>query len=250
MRDGAGYVWGDGVMAKGVGSVAKQSIASGKNYSMGVTWKVGVTNPQYAQVGNLDPAQVRAINIKKANAILQEKWANEWLQAVKQLESSRAAIEKIRADIEKLHFKTEQEIDEYILGALLAKEEYDAHFREWTARKNEATKYINGGADEEIRVVAAAFADRIRLRKTKSDQKIKNFTEKTNAEIAEVGKNRDNTNAVAAAQEKARMKAFMRGDDMDLVEAIGGSNQKALGGGSSGNSVGLLDSLGNLFVFK
>lgn len=236
-------------MAKGTGSVAKQSITTsgGKDYSMGVTWKVAVTNPEYAQVGNLDPAKLRAINIKKANAILQEKWANEWLQAVKQLESSRAAIEKIRADIEKLHFKTEAEIDEYILGALLAKTEYDAHFREWTARKNQATKYINGGADDEIRIVAAEFADRIRLRKTKTDQKIKNYTAKTDAEIAEVGKNRDNSNAVAAAQEKARLKAFIRGDDMDLIPAMGGSSRGSLGGSSN---VGILDSLGNLFSFK
>lgn len=236
-------------MAKGTGAVAKQNITAsgGKDYSMGVAWKVPVTNPQYAQVGNLDPAKVRAINIKKANAILQERWANEWLQAVKQLESSRAAIEKIRADIEKLHFNTEAEIDEYILGALLAKTEYDAHFREWTARKNQATQYINGGADDEIRVVAAEFADRIRLRKTKSDQRIKNFTAKTDAEIAEVGKNRDNSNAIVEAQNKARLKAFMRGDDMDLLPAIGGGTGRSLGGG---NNVGILDSLGNIFSFK
>lgn len=237
------------MVTKSTGSVAKQNITTngGKDYSMGVAWKVGVTNSQYAQVGNLDPAKVRAINIKKANAVLQEKWANEWFLAVKQLESSRAAIEKIRADIEKLHFKTEAEIDEYIMGALLAKTEYDAHFREWTARKNQATKYINGGADEEIRVVAAEFADRIRLRKTKSDQRIKNSSAKTAAEIAEIGRNRDNSNAVAAAQQRAMLKAFMNGDDMEYVNAISGSsngNQPALAGS------GILDSLGNLFTFK
>lgn len=236
-------------MATKTGSTAKRNVTTGgKEYGMGVQWKVGVTNPQYAQVGNLDPAKVRAINIKKANAILQEKWANEWFQAIKQLESSRAAIEKIRADIEKLHFKTEAEIDEYILGALLAKTEYDAHFREWTARKNESTKYINGGADEEIRVVAAEFADRIRLRKTRTDQRIKNFKAKTDAEIAEAEKNRDNTQAQLAAQQKAELKAFMAGDDMEYVNAISGSSkQPALAGTSS---AGILDSLGNLFTFK
>jgi len=148
------------------GSVAKQNLLKeDKDYSMGTkAWKVGITNPDYSQVGNLNPASIRAINIKKSNAILQEKWAKEWLEGIKQIESSRKEIEKIRCDIEKLHFKTEAEIDEYVLGGLLAKTEYDAHFREWTARKNQETKFINGGSNEEIRLwqrnlpIACGFA--------------------------------------------------------------------------------------------
>ena len=239
--------------AKKAGGSRSNTIAKtdGKDYSTGITYKVGITNSQYADVGNLDPAKVRAINIKKNNVILQEQWAQEWFAAVKQLESSRAAIEKIRADIEKIHFKTEAEIDEYILGALLAKTEYDAHFREWTARKAKATKFINGGADEEIRAVTAEFADRIRLRKTKTDMRIKASKEKTDAEIAEVEKGRDKSNATATAQANQRLKAFMRGDDMELVNAIGGSSSGAISGGTN-NNLGLLDALtsGRLFSFK
>lgn len=231
---------------KSGGSVAKQSLlAEGKSYSMGMVSRVPSTDPMSAKVSDLTPTDIRAINIKKANAILQEKWANEWFSAIKQIKSSQAAIEKIRSDIEKLHFKTEAEIDEYVLGALLAKTEYDAHFREWTARKNQATKYINGGADEEIRVVAAEFADRIRIRKTKTDQRILASKNKADAEISEAGKDKDRSDAVAISRERKRLEAFMRGDDMEMVNAIGGSSANT----STRSDVGVLDSLlsGSLF---
>jgi hypothetical protein len=237
------------VKTVGKGGAKQNLLKEDRDYSMGVkTWKVGVTDPDYAQVGNLRPADIRAINIKKANAILQEKWAKEWFEGIKQIKSSQKEIEKIRCDIEKLHFKTEAEIDEYVLGGLLAKVEYEAHFREWTARKNQETKFINGGAGEEIRIVAAEFADRLRVRKVKTDQRIQASKVKADAQIAQLGKEKDTTDADAIERERKRLEAFMRGDDMDIVESIGS------GGTDSTNrsDAKILDSLisGNLFNFK
>ena len=238
--------------AKGSGKSTAIVSFEKEDYTTGATYKVGVTNEQYADVGNLSPAKVRAINIKASNMKLQREWGKEYLNAVNEIEDGRVEIEKIRADIEKKHFKSEAEIDEYILGALLAKTEYDAHYREWTARKAKVTKYVNGGADEEIRIVTQEFADRIRLRKTKADLKIKASKDKTDAEIAELGKDKDHTNAIAAAQKKASLKAFMRGDPMEVVSAIGGAADGAITvSARSSGDLPLLDAItsGNFFNF-
>lgn len=238
--------------AKGSGKSSAIVDLEKEDYSTGVALKVKVTNEQYGGIGNLSPAKVRAINIKAANMKLQREWGKEYLNAVNEIEDGRVELEKINADIEKKHFDSEEQIDEYVLGALLAKAEYDAHFREWTARKAKATKFVNGNADEEIRIVTQEFADRIRLRKVKSDKRIEASKQKTDAEIAQLGKDKDNSAAVLAAQKKASLKAFMRGDPMDAVNAIGGGVDGAITvSARSSDSLPLLDALtsGKLFNF-
>lgn len=223
--------------------MAKQQLTTNKSYETGIKLKTKITNPQYAMVGNLDPAAMRAINIKKANALLQKEWAAEWLKAVKTIEACRAEIEKISSEIEKTHFETEQEVDEYVLKALLAKAEYEAHFKEWMARKNQAMSYISGNGDSEIQVVASEFSDRIRIRSAKTAKRIAASKEKADAEIEGLAFRPDRSQAIAAANAKKQLALFMSGADMEVVNAIGASTN------TSNNN--LLDSVtsGRLFGF-
>lgn len=207
------------------------------DYVTGVEYKVGITNPQYAKVGNLTPGELRAINIKKRNIKQQEKWAKEWLKAVTEIEDCRREIEKIRAEIEVKHFKTEQEIDEYVLTALKAKVGYEAHYREWMARKNLEFGLINQVADGQIRVVAASFADKARVWKARHDRTIAESKENADAEVAMLGRARDKSGAIADAQAKARMKAFVNGESMEVVNAIGGNTSGSSGSASSSKSL-------------
>jgi len=227
--------------SKSTGKSSKIAGLDGEDsYATGLAFKVPVTNSQYADVGNLTPAKVRALNIKKDNAKLQVEWANEWFEAVKELESARKEIEEIRSNIEKLHFKTEKEIDEYVLASLLAKAAYEEHFREWTARKAQELGFLTKVTDEEIRAVSVEFADRVRVWKAKTDQRISDSHEKAEASIAQFGRKKDNGQAQRDAEARARLKAFTSGKPMDQVNAIGSSSGSAYVGTTQ---VALLDKL-------
>lgn len=232
-------------MAKGksTGSSKIAGLDGDDNYTTGLAaFKVPVSNAQYAEVGNLTPAKLRALNIKKQNAKLQVEWAREWFEAVKELESARKEIEEIRADIEKIHFKTEKEIDEYVLAALLAKAGYEEHYREWTARRTEELGLLTKVTDEEIRAVTAEFSDRVRVWKAKTDQRITDNKEKADATITQFGRKKDNGQAQRDAEARARLKAFTSGKPMDQVNAIGagsGSDTSA----ANKSQVALLDKL-------
>jgi len=231
------------VKAKSTGKASKiPGLEADDSYATGLTLKVPVTNAQYAEVGNLTPAKVRALNIKKDNAILQLEWAKEWFEAVKQLEGARKAIEEIRSNIEKLHFKTEKEVDEYVLAALLAKEGYDQHFREWTARRAQETGLISSVTDDEIRAVSAEFSDRVRVWKAKTDQRIADSSEKAEATISQFGRKKDNGQAQRDAEARARLKAFISGKPMSVVNAIGAGSGMGENDDNK-NQSGLLDKL-------
>jgi len=211
------------------------------SYATGLTLKVPVSNAQYAEVGNLTPAKVRALNIKKENAKLQVEWAREWFEAVKELEGARKEIEEIRSNIEKIHFKTEREIDEYVLASLLAKAAYEEHFREWTARKTEELGLLTKVTNDEIRAVSAEFSDRVRVWKAKTDQRIADSSEKAEASIAQIGRKKDNGQAQRDAEARARLKAFTSGKPMEQVNAIGAGSGSAYNVGNT--QVALLDKL-------
>jgi len=230
--------------AKSTSKSSKVPDLDGGDYATGLALKVPVTNPQYASVGKLSPALLRAINIKKDNAKLQAEWAKEWFEAVKELESARKEIEEIRPNIEKLYFKTEKEIDEYVLAALLAKASYGEHFREWTSRKNEELGLLTKVTDDEIRAVSSEFADRVRVWKAKTDQRISVSKEKAEASIAQFGRKKDNGQAQLDADARARLKAFTSGKPMEYVNAIGSGNS-----GNSSNNRGQDSLLDKLFTF-
>jgi hypothetical protein len=218
------------VKAKSTGKSSKiPGLDGDENYSTGLALKVPVTNSQYAEVGNLTPAKLRALNIKKENAKLQVEWAREWFDAVKELEGARKEIEEIRSNIEKLHFKTEKDIDEYVLASLLAKAAYEEHFREWTARKTEELGLLTKVTDDEIRAVSVEFSDRVRVWKAKIDQRISDSNENSEAAIAQFGRKKDNGQAERDAQARARLKAFTSGKPMEYVNAIGAGSGSAYG---------------------
>jgi hypothetical protein len=233
------------VKAKSTGKSSKiPGLDAEDSYATGLALKVPVTNSQYADVGNLTPAKLRALNIKKDNAKLQVEWAREWFEAVKELESARKEIEEIRSNIEKLHFKTEKEIDEYVLAALLAKAAYGEHFREWTARKALEIGLIESVTNDEIRAVSVEFADRVRVWKAKTDQRISDSNEKAEASIAQFGRKKDNRQAQFDAEARARLKAFTSGKPMEYVNAIGSASS-----GNSSNNRGQDSLLDKLFTF-
>ncbi len=211
--------------AKSTGKSSKiAGLEPDDSYATGLTFKAEITNPQYKTVGNLNPALLRAINIKKDNAKLQVEWAREWFDAIKELEGARKEIEEIRSSIEKLHFKTEKEVDEYVLASLLAKAAYEEHFREWTSRKTEELGLLTKVTDDEIRAVSSEFADRVRVWKAKTDQRIADSTEKTEAAISQFGRKKDNGQAQRDAEARARLKAFTSGKPMEFVNSIGSEN--------------------------
>ena len=210
-------------------------------HSAGMTFKTKITNPLHQGVGNSSPERLRAINILKNNAKLQLEWAQEEQKAAEDLEEHRKKIEKIRSEIEKIHFKTEKEIDEYVLAAELAEKGYEAHKREFDARKAKNIQLINAVADEEIAIVGHDFDERIRSWKARTETKKQASTAKYEAEIAQEKAKGNREKDPAEAQRKAidaqRMKAFIAGKPMAEVEAIGAG----VNGNNQGQSVALLD---------
>jgi hypothetical protein len=234
--------------AKTTGKGSGKAVAEidGKEYATGLVFQVPVTDPLHAKLGNRTPDEIRAINIRKNNAELQLKWAEEEKKAADYLEEVRAKIEKIRCQIEKNHFATEKEIQELVSEAKVAQEGYNAFYRELQARQAEEFKLINGYADKQIEVNQKSFADKARVWKAKGDATIEASRVKADADIAEIGKKKDNSDAQERAAKRKRMEAFIAGEPMDVVNAIGAGKGESVGAGSSRSDVGLLD----MFTFN
>lgn len=175
------------------------------------------------------PAEMRAISLATKQMETERDLAKEWLAALKKYEAARAEIEKLTAEAESLFFKTEKEIDEYVLTGLLAKEGYAAHLREWTDRKAHELNLINGVTDQEIRVNAQTYADKMEVWIAKADSRIGISKAKTAATIADIQAEMiaksDQTYQRQQAIAKRQATAFIRGEDMDTIELMANPNR-------------------------
>lgn len=235
-----------GSKPKGVASID----ATQEDFTTGATWKTQIDCPMFAEVGNLTPASKRAMSIKKNNMLQQVQWAQEYLKDVEEYEDGRKEIEEIRSQINKKFFSTEKAIDEYVLASLLAKEGYDAHYREWTARKALEIGLITHVANEEIRAVADEFTQKTLEWKSKTDARISKYQAESKARIEQAGSDRD----VTAAQEKAlaakRLKLFTSGAPMDEVNAVGSASNAVVTVSASGGRGTPAKSLLDVFSFR
>lgn len=171
------------------------------------------------------PAEMRAVSVAVKEIKQELELAKQWYKAIQKYEECRREIEKLTSEAEALFFKTEAEIDEYVMKALLAKDEYAAHFREWTARLAQERGYISKDADRKIAEVQSAFAHKLRVRLAKSENIKKVF--KANADAAIEDDNdatevkTDKTAAKLRAVAKRQAKMFTDGEDMEAIEAEG-----------------------------
>lgn len=213
-----------------------------RDYTTGVEWKTPIKHQPYGDVGNLTPAKMRAMNIKRENMAQQVEWAEEWLIAVEETEDGRKRIEQIRSQVQKKYFATEKAVDEYVLASLLADEGYQAHFREWTARKDLELGLIKHVEAEEIRAVADEFTQKTLEWKTRTDIRIQRFQAESQARIADMNTDKDNSQAQQRIAAKKRLKAFTSGAPMDEVNAIGVASKAVVTvSASGGRSKSLLD---------
>ena len=175
------------------------------------------------------PAEMRAVSLATKQMETELGLAKEWLAALKKYEAARAEIEQLTAEAEKLFFKTEKEIDEYVLSGLLAKEGYAAHLREWTDRKAHELRLINGVADQEIRVNAQTYADKLEIWVAKADSRIGISKAKTAATVADIQAEMvaksDQTYQRQQAIAKRQATAFIRGESMDAIELMASPNK-------------------------
>lgn len=223
---------------------------SNTDYSTGTTWKTPISHQPYAEVGDLDPAKLRAMNIKAGNMTQQLEWAEEYLLAVEEYEDGRKDIEKIRSQIEKKYFQTEKQIDEYVLASLLAKEGYQEHFREWEARKALELGLIKQVANEEIRAIADEFALKTQEWKVATDVRIANFKAASDARIAQTSAGKDNSQALQKALAKQKLKLFTSGAPMDEVNAVGKASEATISVVATGGRGSETKSLLDVFSFK
>lgn len=157
---------------KAVGSIVEKTMPIGWSFQAEAG---GELAPVYgidgSQMGILTPESARAASMKADAAEVQVQLTETFMNAIERIGGAHKAIEKLRSEAQKFLFKTKAEEDQYILDALLAKDEYSAHKRVWDKLLAEHRKLINSEADEEITTVGSTFADKLRLVKERAQQK-------------------------------------------------------------------------------
>lgn len=124
-----------------------------------------------SQMGMLTPESTRTASMQADAAEVQLQLAETFMEAIERIGGAHKAIEKLRSEAQKFLFKTKAEEDQFILDALLAKDEYSAHKRVWDKLLAEHRKLINSEADEEITTVGSTFTDKLRLVTARGQQK-------------------------------------------------------------------------------
>lgn len=124
-----------------------------------------------SQMGMLTPESTRAASMKADASDVQVQLVATFFEALNRIGTNHKEIEKYRSEAQKFLFKTKAEEDQYILDALLAKDEYSAHKRVWDKLLAEHRKLINSEADDEINTVGTTFADKLRLVIARGQQK-------------------------------------------------------------------------------
>ena len=157
---------------KAVGSIADETVPVGWSFRAEAGAELA---PLYgidgSQMGLLTPESTRIASMTADASDVQLQLATTFREALERIGTNHKGIEKLRSEAQKFLFETKAEEDQFILNALLAKDEYSAHKRVWDKLLAEHRKLINSEADEEITTVGATFADKLRLVKGRGQQK-------------------------------------------------------------------------------
>lgn len=157
---------------KAVGSIADEIVPVGWSFRAEAGAELA---PLYgidgSQMGLLTPESTRIASMKADASDVQVQLATAFREAIERIGSNHKEIEKLRSEAQKFLFETKAEEDQFVLNALLAKDEYSAHKRVWDKLLAEHRKLINSEADEEITTVGATFTDKLRLVKGRGQQK-------------------------------------------------------------------------------
>lgn len=157
---------------KAVGSIADETVPIGWSFRVEAGSELA---PLYgidgSQMGLLTPESTRAASMKADASDVQLQLATTFREALERIGDNHKGIEKLKSEAQQLLFKTKAEEDQFVLNALLAKDEYSAHKRVWDKLLAEHRKLINSEADEEITTVGTTFADKLRLVKGRGQQK-------------------------------------------------------------------------------
>lgn len=157
---------------KAVGSIADEMVPVGWSFRAEAGAELA---PLYgidgSQMGLLTPESTRAASMKADASDVQLQLATTFREALERIGDNHKGIEKLKSEAQQSLFKTKAEEDQFVLNALLAKDEYSAHKRVWDKLLAEHRKLINSEADEEITTVGATFTDKLRLVKGRGQQK-------------------------------------------------------------------------------
>lgn len=157
---------------KAVGSIADETVPVGWSFRAEAGAELA---PLYgidgSQMGLLTPESTRAVSMKADASDVQLQLATTFREALERIGDNHKGIEKQKSEAQQFLFKTKAEEDQFVLNALLAKDEYSAHKRVWDKLLAEHRKLINSEADEEITTVGATFVDKLRLVKGRGQQK-------------------------------------------------------------------------------
>lgn len=157
---------------KTVGSIADEIVPIGWSFRAEAGAELA---PLYgsdgSQMGLLTPELTRIESMKADASDVQVQLATTFREAIERIGTNHKTIEKLRSEAQQFLFETKAEEDQFILNALLAKDEYSAHKRVWDKLLAEHRKLINSEADEEITTADATFTDKLRLVKGRGQQK-------------------------------------------------------------------------------
>lgn len=157
---------------KAVGSIGEETVSIGWSFRAEAGGELAALyGIDGSQMGLLTPESTRAASMQADASDVQLQLAETFMQAIKRIGGNHEAIEKLRSEAQEFLFKTKAEEDQFILDALLAKDEYSAHKRVWDKLLAEHRKLINSEADEEITTVGTTFADKLRLVIARGQQK-------------------------------------------------------------------------------
>lgn len=157
---------------KAAGSITDQTVPIGWSFRAEAGGELAALyGIDGSQMGLLTPESTRTASMQADAAEVQLQLAETFMQAIERIGGAHKAIEKLRSEAQKFLFKTKAEEDQFILDALLAKDEYSAHKRVWDKLLAEHRKLINSEANEEITTVGSTFTDKLRLVTARAQQK-------------------------------------------------------------------------------
>lgn len=230
---------------KAAGSITDQTVPIGWSFRSEAGEELApIYGSDGSQMGFLTPESTRAESLKADASDVQVQLATTFREALERIGTNHKEIEKQRSEAQKFLFKTKAEEDQFILDALLAKDEYSAHRRVWDKLLAEHRKLINSEGNEEIATIGSTFTDKLRLVTARGQQK---------RELSKTTVDR----AIEMIQEETRQKTSVKAIDAqaqsrkDFVDFISGKPTALLAAPASQQTItvkstasSLLDSFG------
>lgn len=195
-------------------------VGTAGNTPKAVGWVKEEYGVDIGKMGHYTKDELRALGEYAKDMKLQAEWAREALKHIEQIIQYRNEINKLRMEALNKGIEGKEEVDKYVLSAILKTHGHEAHIKKIFQDMRQGMALIDAKSHSSLSLGQQSFQEKIREIAAKHQHASRAIRDAGQAAIGDLGRNE----RMARMQAKKRkdLLSYIRADDYDPTRSAGG----------------------------